>query len=105
MAIRNVRLFDTNPTTVFQAVGQQAITVMYICNTTNDDVVVDVYCIDNADSSAALDTNKIYSELTITANDTYVIDMEKIILDDGDVIEVESDTADAITVTVSTIAI
>lgn len=105
MAIRNVRLFDTNPTTVFQAIGQQAITVMYICNTTNSDAVVDVYCVNSEDSSAAADSNKIYSQLAVTANDTYVIDLEKIILNDGDLIEVRSDTTNAITVTVSTIAI
>jgi hypothetical protein len=105
MAIQNVRLADTNPTTVFQAEGQQAVTVIYLCNTTNDDVTVNVFCVDMSDSSAAGDSNKIYSELVLTGNDTYVIDTEKLILSDGDLIEVAADTADAVTVTVSTITI
>lgn len=105
MAIRNVRLSDTSPTTVFTAVGQQAVTVIYICNTTTNDATVDVYCVDSSDSSAAADSNKIYSQLSITGHDTYVIDLEKLILDNGDLIEVRANTADAVTVTISTIAI
>ena len=105
MAIRNVRLSTTGPTVAFQAVGQQAITVMYICNTSGTDATVNVYCIDSGDSTGSGDDNMIYSELSVTAHDTYVIDMEKIILNSGDSIEVEANIADVITVTTSSIAI
>jgi hypothetical protein len=105
MAITSTRLFDTNPTMVFTAAGQQAITVMYICNTTASNVVVNVNCINSDDSSSSGPDNRIYSELEITANDTYVIDSEKLILDNDDFIEVEADVADAVTVTVSSIAV
>jgi len=105
MAINNVRLTTTDPTVVFQAVGQQAVTVMYICNTTANDVNVNVFCIDSSDSTGAGETNMIYSQLSITGNDTYVIDLEKIILNNSDSIEVEPSVANSITVTTSTIAI
>lgn len=105
MAIRSTRLFDTNPNNVFTAVGQQAITVMYICNTTVSNVSVNVNCINSDDSSSSGPDNRIYSELVITANDTYVIDTEKLILDNDDEIEVQANVGDAITVTVSSISV
>lgn len=105
MAITNTRLATTATTTVFTAVGQQAITVMYICNTTGNNARVNVFCIDSSDSSGASTENTIYSQLEITANDTYVISTEKLILDNGDLIEVEANVADTITVTVSSIAV
>jgi hypothetical protein len=105
MAITNTRLSTANSTPVFTAVGQQAITVMYICNTSGGDARVTVFCIDSSDSSGPSNENTIYSELEVTANDTYVISTEKLILDNGDFIEVEANIADAVTVTVSSIAV
>lgn len=105
MAIRSTRLLDTNPTQVFLAAGQQAITVMYICNTTSGTVNVNVNVINDDDSTASGIDNRIYSDLQITANDTYVLSTEKLILDDGNEIEVTADVSDAVTVTVSSIAV
>jgi hypothetical protein len=53
---------------------------------------------------AAFD-NQVYSAVELTANDTYVISQEKIILDSGDLVDVEANVADCITVTVSSIAV
>ena len=110
MAISNTTLTSTSPTTVFQAAGQQAITVMYICNTGNVDVSCNVYCA-NSGSSSSTD-NMIYNQLLITAGnvdpnsgDTYVISTEKLILDNGDFVDVEANVANVITVTVSSIAV
>lgn len=105
MAITNTRLFDTNPNTVFTADGQQAITVMYLCNTTSGPVTINMYVVDSADSSGPSNDNTVYSNLEITANDTYVISQEKLILNDNDFIDVQANVADAITVTVSSIAV
>lgn len=105
MAIRSTRLLDTNPTQVFLAAGQQAITVMYICNTTGGTISVNVNVINDDDSTGSGIDNRIYSDLQINGNDTYVLSTEKLILDDGNEIEVTADTADAITVTVSSIAV
>jgi hypothetical protein len=105
MAILNTRLFTSSPTTVFQADGQQAITVVYICNTSANDATVNVYAVNNDDSTASGDDNMILSELTVTGNDTYIMSLEKLILDDLDKIEMEANIPDVITVTVSSIAV
>jgi hypothetical protein len=105
MAILNTRLFTSSPTTVFQADGQQAITVVYICNTSANDATVNVYAVNNDDSTASGDDNMILSELSVTGNDTYIMSLEKLILDDLDKIEMEANIPDVITVTVSSIAV
>ena len=106
MAITNTRLTDTQPTQVFQAVGQQVVSVRYICNTSGvGNVAVNVFCIDSGDSTGASEDNTIYSQLEITQNDTYVVSTEKLVLDNGDEIEVEANVANVITVTVSSFAI
>lgn len=105
MAITNTRLFSSSPTTVFQAVGQQAITVIYICNTSATPVSVNVYVVNNDDSTASGDDNMILSELEITANDTYIMSAEKLILDNLDKIIMEANIPDLVTTTVSSIAV
>jgi hypothetical protein len=105
MAITNTRLFTSSPTTVFQAVGQQAITVVYICNTSALPVSVNVYVVNNDDSTSSGDDNMILSELEVTANDTYIMSAEKLILDDLDKIVMEATVPDLVTVTVSSIAV
>jgi hypothetical protein len=105
MAITNTRIETTNPTTVFDAVGAQAITVIYLCNTTASTVLIDLFVINSADSTGAAFSNMVYSQLELTANETYVISTEKLILGDNDLIEVEANLADCVTVTVSSIAV
>jgi hypothetical protein len=105
MAITNTRLSTTSPTTVFDAVGQQAITVMYLCNTTATTCRANVFVINSGDSTSSADTNMVYSQLELTANETYVISTEKLILDDSDLVEVEANIADCVTVTVSSISV
>jgi hypothetical protein len=105
MAITNTRLDTITPTTVFEAVGQQAITTIYLCNTTATPVSFNMFVIDSGDSVGAAYNNMIYSAVEITANDTYIISTEKLILDNGDLVDVEANVADCITVTVSSISI
>ena len=102
MAITNTRLSTTSPTTVFTAVGQQAITVLYLCNTTGSTVTTNVY-VNNGGASD--DDNTIYSLLELTANETYVISTEKLILDDSDLVIADANIADSVTVTVSSISV
>jgi hypothetical protein len=103
MALTNTRLDTTDPTTVFDAVGAQAITVIYLCNTTASVVLVNVFVINSSDSTGSAYSNMVYSQLELTANETYVISTEKLILSDNDLIEVEANIADCVTVTVSSI--
>jgi hypothetical protein len=105
MAINNTRLDTISPTTVFDAVGQQAITVIYLCNTTATACTANVFVINSGDSTSSADTNMVYSQLALSANSTYVISTEKLILDNNDLIEVEANLPNCITVTVSSIAV
>lgn len=105
MAITNTRLLTSSPITVFQAVGQQAITVIYICNTSSTTASVNVYVVNNDDSTLSGDDNMILSELEVTANDTYIMSSEKLILDNLDKIIMEATVPDLVTVTVSSIAV
>jgi hypothetical protein len=104
MAITNTRLTTTDPTRVFQAAGQEVVTAIYICNNTGNTVYVDVYLINSDDSTAGSEDNIIYSQLELTANETYVISTERLILDASDEIECEASVANQITVTVSSYA-
>lgn len=105
MSITNTRLTDTLPTRVFQATGQEVVSAVYICNTSAvSNVSVNVYCVNNDDSTSGSLDNIIYSQLEITANDTYVMSTERLILDANDEIEVESNVGNVVTVTVSSFA-
>ena len=105
MAILNTRLTDTSPTTVFQSTGQQVISVIYFCNTSSSSVSLNVYAINNDDSTGSSEDNIIYNGLELTANDTYVVSTEKLVLDDLDEIEVEANVANVVTVTVSYVSV
>ena len=103
MAITNTRLTTTGSTTVFSAANGQAITVIYLTNTTATPVSANVYAIDGGVGASA--SNMIYSQISLTAKDTYVISTEKLILENTDTITVAANIADCVTVTVSSINI
>ena len=104
MAIKSTRLLTTGATEIFQAIGQQAITVIYICNTTGGDVSVNMYLVSDG-STLGTEDNQILSQLVITANDTYVMSTEKLILDDLDQIQLEANVGNVVTATVSSIEV
>lgn len=103
MAITNTRITSTGTTTVFTASGQQAITVLYLTNTSGSTITLDVYAVKNG--STPTTSNCIYYQLQLTANDTYVVSTEKLILDSGDYMVVQASAANSITVTVSSVAV
>jgi hypothetical protein len=105
MAITNTRLTTTDPTTVFEAVGQQAITTIYLCNTTGSTVSFNLFIIDSSDSTGAGNDNMVYSLVELTANDSYVVSTERLVLSNGDLIEVEANIGNCVTVTVSSIEV
>jgi hypothetical protein len=105
MAITNTRLTTTDPTTVFEAVGQQAITTIYLCNTSGSVVSFNLFIIDSSDSTGAGNDNMVYSLVELTANDSYVVSTERLVLGNGDLIEVEANIGNCVTVTVSSIEV
>ncbi len=100
MAITSTELTSTNATTVFTASSNTVISTMYLCNYGAGNVVVDIHAI-AGNSVAAGNSNAIYDNYLIQNSDTLVLDTEKLVLSNTDVIQVVCNTANSVTVTVS----
>jgi hypothetical protein len=75
-------VLDVFPQSIFTSNGSNAITTMYICNTGNIEVQFSIYAIPAG--NAVTDNRSIYYRVPLTSHDTYVIDSEKLILENGD---------------------
>ncbi len=104
MAITNKQVPTTTASAAYTATADTAVTVIYICNNTDSDGVVDVYVVPSGQTVGG--NFKIYADLTIKAKDTYIIDTEKMILGNGDKIYiVSSDSSGHMIATISTIGL
>ena len=81
MAITNFQVAATTGSAAFTASADTAVTVIYITNKTDGDGTVDIYLVPNGASVSA--NHLIYTQLTVKARDTYIIDTEKMILENG----------------------
>lgn len=101
MAIFNSTL-NTTFTTVFSSplsFDSTAVTAIYLCNKGVGVASVNVHLVPSGD--LASDSNIIYYDLKLAPSDTYVIDSERIILDQGDSIVAVSDVAGDVVATVT----
>jgi len=91
----------------FKASADTAVTTIHLCNITSSDATVNVYLLpDDGSSAGPTENNKLYNNLLIQAEDSYIIDTEKLILSSGDKIFVETpDSAASIVATISTIGL
>tara|TARA_Y100001973_G_C5196680_1_gene334745 strand:- start:957 stop:1271 length:315 start_codon:yes stop_codon:yes gene_type:complete len=104
MAITNFQVAATTGSAAFTASAETAVTVIYITNKTDGDGTVDVYVVPNGASVSA--NHLIYSNLTIKARDTYILDTEKMILETGAKIYIAApDSAAQFNATISTIGL
>ena len=104
MAITNYQVVTNYDNAAFTASAETAITVIYITNKTDGDGTVDVYVVPNGGSVG--EPFKIYTELTIKARDTYILDTEKMILETGAKIYIVApDSAAQFNATISTIGL
>ena len=102
MAIQN-SVIDTTPAVFYSSVGDTAVTCIYLCNTANTAATFSLYAVPSGAAASA--NTRIYDSVTLTAKDTYVIDMEKLVLANGDALHAEASQSNAITVTVSSVTI
>ena len=103
MAITNFQV-GTSVTAAYTASADTAVTVIYITNKTDGDGTVDVYVVPNGSSVSA--NFLVYSQLTVKARDTYIIDTEKMILSNTDAIFIAApDSAAQFNATISTIGL
>lgn len=102
MAIQN-SIIGTTPAAFYTSTGDTAVTCVYLCNTSNATVAFSLYAVPLGGTAVA--NTKIYDSVVLTSKDTYVIDMEKLVLSDGDTLHAEADQPNAVTITVSSVAI
>ena len=93
----------TAGSTLYTSTGGSAITAMFFMNNHTGTVVIQLHVVKSGGSIAA--TNKIIKDLSITAGDTYIIDTEKLLLDDGDSIRATAVVDSVVNVTVSYIGV
>jgi hypothetical protein len=103
MAIQNIAVTDSTATSIYTSTGDSAITTIHIANYTGATVVANVFVVPSG-SFAGNDT-VIYSNYSITAYNTMVIDTEKFILENGDGVFANCNAANSLTATVSSIGI
>jgi hypothetical protein len=75
-------LLSNVPTPIYTSVGSSVVTAMYLCNSGNLAVHFTLYAVPNGNSASV--NNAIYYEAPLTVHDTYVVDTEKLMLENGD---------------------
>ena len=103
MAITNYQI-GTSVAAAYTASAETAVTVIFITNKTDGDGTVDVDFTPTGVSASA--NHLVYSQLTIKARDTYILDTEKMILESGAKIWIAApDSAAQFNATISTIGL
>jgi hypothetical protein len=108
MAITNQRLpRGTVANVAYAPINQtKVVTTMYLCNTGNVSATANVYAVPaQTNFSADSIATAIYVNLPIAAGDTYIVDGERIILENGDSIlaNIATGIPGAVIMTVSSI--
>jgi hypothetical protein len=102
MAITNTAL-TTTATEIYRSTGDSATTVMHFCNYTNNGATANVWVVPTGGTPSS--DNIIYSNVSLTAQNTLVVDTEKLILGDDDAIYANVSIDGSVTATVSYIGI
>ena len=115
MAITN-SFIDATLTTLYTSSGVNAITSMIFCNyadtdnisgagsvLTDADTFLDLHIVPNGGS--ANDQNKILHQLKIPGSETFIMDSERLVLENGDTVVAQSTSPATISATISTVAV
>lgn len=101
--ITNTQVASATTTQVFLANGQQAITTMIFCNISSvSDTELNVFVVPFG--SNATPSTQIMKSVSIPAGETFVLDTERLILEDGDAVWAQATVNNVITATVSSLA-
>ena len=115
MAITN-NFIDATLTTLYTSTGDTAITSMIFCNyadtdniagagnvLTDADTFLDLHVVPNGDSAS--DENKILHQLKIPGGETFIMDTERLVLENGDTIVAQTTSPATISATISSVAV
>ena len=84
---------------IYTSSGNTVMSVAYFCNYSSSPAQITVHLVPSGGSANVL--NRIYSNVSITAGDTLVVETEKIIFSSGDTLQANASANSAITATVS----
>lgn len=104
MSIQSTAL-GTTAGNIYVADGAQGnvVSVAYFCNRNGTTTTFSLYLVPAGQTASA--NNIVYSNKAVTSGDTYILELEKIILSNGDMLQASANTANAIVATVSTLGI
>ena len=104
MSIQSKAL-DTAVSSIYTASGTSGnvVSVAYFCNRSGSATSFSLYLVQSGFTANA--NNVVYSNKTITAGDTYILELEKIILSNGDSLQANANVANSVVATVSTLGI
>ena len=116
MAITN-NFIDATFTTIFTSSGTNAITSMIFCNyqdtdnisgtpgnvLTDADTFLDLHVVPNGGSAS--DENKILHQLKIPGGETFIMDTERLVLDNNDTIQATADVDSVVYSTMSYVGV
>jgi hypothetical protein len=101
MALQNTSLTPT-AANIFVSSGSNGVTTMYFANYGGSSVTLNLYAVPNGGTAGT--GTIIYTNVPIAAYDTYVVDVEKLVLGNGDRLVANVSTA-SVTATVSTMGL
>lgn len=99
MSIVNSNVTDSVAAPIYTSVGNSAVTTAYFCNKTSFTVLVNVFVAPSGQIASG--DNVIYSNLSIAGNDTYVMEAERLLFNNGDYIYANASVVNAVTATTS----
>lgn len=105
----NITTANTD-TIVYLSNGESGVTTLMICNHhASTDAIVDVWVIPGTGvprvQGTKANANQILKNLQIVAGDTFVMDMEKLVLNDVDKIVVRANADDVVNCVISSMAV
>jgi ribosomal protein S9 len=80
-----------------------ATTTVYLCNRGASSLTINLYAVNSGFTANA--NNVIYSNVTLTSNETYIMDVEKIFLGNGDMLQANASASNSVVATVSSIGL
>lgn len=93
----------TSATTIFTSVNNTATTAIFLMNNNASARTVQIYVVPSGGSAGT--TTQIIKDLAIDPADTYIINLEKLVLSNGDTIQVTASAVSSIYATVSSVSI
>lgn len=103
MAITN-SLLGTTPANIYVSSGNTVISTMYFCNTDTSARNINVYLLPDGNTTANTFV-QIYKDIQLAGGDTYVMDMEKLVLGPGDQLQANCTVAGVVNATISYVGI